>query len=239
MSSRPWIAWYPADYRAKTGHLSFEQSEAYRRLLEAYYDRQGRLVNDRPSLYRICGAMTDSERAAIDHAADQFFTIQNGYLVNGRANKEIQICEENRKRLSAAGHRGGLIAGKGRPKKTIGLEQARSPLPLPLPLPSPSPSPSQKQKDNVALARDLLAFLNEKARRRYQPVKANLEFITARLRDGATEQELRQVIAKKCREWAGDEKMALYLRPATLFNRTKFAQYQGELGCDVRTAESS
>jgi hypothetical protein len=28
---------------------------------------------------------------------------------------------------------------------------------------------------------------------------------------------------------AGDEKMNEYLRPATLFNRTKFAQYQGEL----------
>ena len=147
LSSRPWIAWYPADYRAKTGHLSFEQSEAYRRLLEAYYNRQGRLVNDRPSLYRICGAMTDSERAAVDHAADQFFTIQNGYLVNGRANEEIQICEENRKRLSAAGHRGGLIAGKGRPKKTIGLEQARSPSPSPSPSHSPSPSPSRSKKD--------------------------------------------------------------------------------------------
>jgi hypothetical protein len=37
------------------------------------------------------------------------------------------------------------------------------------------------------------------------------------------------VIAKKCREWLHDEHMNEYLRPATLFNRTKFAQYQGEL----------
>lgn len=79
------------------------------------------------------------------------------------------------------------------------------------------------------VAKRVLDFLNSKTQRRYQPVKANLEMIEARLKDGATEQELMQVVAKKCREWAGDEKMSLYLRPATLFNRTKFAQYQGEL----------
>jgi len=33
----------------------------------------------------------------------------------------------------------------------------------------------------------------------------------------------------KCREWGADEKMEEYLRPATLFNATKFAQYRGKL----------
>jgi uncharacterized phage protein (TIGR02220 family) len=78
-------------------------------------------------------------------------------------------------------------------------------------------------------AREVLAFLNEKTGRHYQAVRANLEMIEARLKDGATIDELRAVVAKKCREWTGNEKMAPYLRPATLFNRTKFAQYQGEL----------
>lgn len=75
----------------------------------------------------------------------------------------------------------------------------------------------------------VLEFLNVKTGRHYRPVKANLEMIIARIKEGATEVELRQVVAKKTREWAGDEKMNQYLRPATLFNRTKFAQYQGEL----------
>jgi uncharacterized phage protein (TIGR02220 family) len=77
---------------------------------------------------------------------------------------------------------------------------------------------------------EILQFLNLKTGRSYRPVPANLDLIMARLKDGATPDELRQVVAKKCREWATDEKMAEYLRPATLFNRTKFAQYQGELG---------
>lgn len=105
----------------------------------------------------------------------------------------------------------------------------------PTPSSSSSSSTSKESKtlsgkpDLKPLARQILEFLNDKTGKRYQPVPANLEMIEARLKDGATEQELRQVVAKKCREWGGDEKMRDYLRPATLFNRTKFAQYQGEL----------
>lgn len=83
-------------------------------------------------------------------------------------------------------------------------------------------------KPDVAI--EILEFLNEKTGRRYQPVNVNLKMIRARLKGGATADELRMVVAKKCREWAADEKMSMYLRPATLFNETKFAQYQGELG---------
>lgn len=93
----------------------------------------------------------------------------------------------------------------------------------------PDVSPPEKPPNPKDEARQILTFLNEKAGRNYQPVDANLEFIVARLKEGATAGQCRQVIAKKTREWAGDEKMAEYLRPATLFNRTKFAQYVGEL----------
>ena len=40
---------------------------------------------------------------------------------------------------------------------------------------------------------------------------------------------MRAVVVRKCRDWAADEKMEPYLRPATLFNATKFAQYVGEV----------
>jgi uncharacterized phage protein (TIGR02220 family) len=76
---------------------------------------------------------------------------------------------------------------------------------------------------------EILQFLNDKAGRAYRPVDANLKLIISRLKSGATVMECRQVIAKKTREWKGDEKMSEYLRPATLFNATKFEQYMGEL----------
>jgi uncharacterized phage protein (TIGR02220 family) len=92
---------------------------------------------------------------------------------------------------------------------------------------------TEKSKNTVGQKPDaieVLNFLNEKTGRTYEPVPANLELIVARLKDGSSVDDCRAVIAKKCRDWATDDKMRFYLRPATLFNRTKFAQYKGELG---------
>lgn len=94
----------------------------------------------------------------------------------------------------------------------------------------PDVEPVNGKKKLSEACLEVLTFLNEKTGRNYKPVPANIEMIAARIKDGATIAECRQVIAKKSREWKGDEKMDEYLRPATLFNRTKFAQYQGELG---------
>ena len=57
----------------------------------------------------------------------------------------------------------------------------------------------------------------------------NLERIEARLKEGASFDDCKSIIAKKCGEWSADEKMAQYLRPATLFNREKFWSYHGQL----------
>lgn len=89
-----------------------------------------------------------------------------------------------------------------------------------------------KQRTDIvahrATARELLDFLNAKTGRAYRQTPANLDLIIARLNDGATAQQCRWVIARKCREWGADPRMSVYLRPATLFNRTKFEQYVGE-----------
>lgn len=77
---------------------------------------------------------------------------------------------------------------------------------------------------------EVINFLNEAAGRNYKPVDANVRLIAARLKEGATVADCKAVIADRCGKWAGDPKMAEYLRPATLFNATKFAQYQGEIG---------
>lgn len=78
-------------------------------------------------------------------------------------------------------------------------------------------------------ARKLLAFLNTKTGKHFQPIPTNLDMITARLREGATFEQCWAIIGMKTAEWKGDAKMCKYLRPETLFNRTHFASYQGEL----------
>lgn len=89
-------------------------------------------------------------------------------------------------------------------------------------------NPNQKNSFQ-SQALEVLQFLNEKTGRVYRPVDTNLKLITARLKSGASVTECFQIIAKKTREWQGDPKMSEYLRPATLFNATKFEQYVGEL----------
>ena len=84
----------------------------------------------------------------------------------------------------------------------------------------------QLRADAVAV----LAFLNEKTGRRYEPVEANIRPLVARFKEGFTPTVARQIVAKKCREWGTDERMEQYLRPATLFNATNFANYAGEIG---------
>jgi uncharacterized phage protein (TIGR02220 family) len=78
----------------------------------------------------------------------------------------------------------------------------------------------------------VLHFLNEKTGRSYRETKTNLAFIMGRLADPecpATESDLRGVVARMCREWMGTPQEK-YLRPETLFNKTKFESYIGQKG---------
>ncbi len=106
MSSKPWIAWYTADYRAKTAHLTFCESEAYRRLLEAYYERGGPIPSDHASLCRIVAAQDGAERNAIKLIAAEFFTEHDGKLHHARCDSEIAKQAAFLARQSAKGKAG-------------------------------------------------------------------------------------------------------------------------------------
>lgn len=86
---------------------------------------------------------------------------------------------------------------------------------------------------------EVLDHLNSKANRNYQAVPANTKLIAARMREGATVEQLKAVVDAKVREWAHDPKMREYLRPATLFNAEKFGQYVGALGSSGKSANGS
>lgn len=77
---------------------------------------------------------------------------------------------------------------------------------------------------------EVIEFLNKKTGRRYRANGSTIEIVLARLRSGATKQELKAIVAKKSMEWREDERMEKYLRPKTLFNRTNFENYLGEIG---------
>lgn len=95
-------------------------------------------------------------------------------------------------------------------------------------VPNGTLSGSARRDTPKEAAKRVLAFLNDKTGKAFQPTTANLELIVARLKEGYDEDTCRSVIARKFREWKDDDKMRKYLRPATLFNREKFNQYAGE-----------
>ncbi len=219
------------DYARDTAHLSMLEHGAYRLMLDHYYATGKSLPADKVLLYRICKASSKTERAAVDLVSDSFFPVNgDGTRHNYRADKEIGQWTAQAEINREIGKLG------GRPRKTESVSESVSE-----PEPNRNPSHSQipeKTKTRTAmsgkpdlkpLAIEVLNFLNTKAGRAYRQTESNLGFIIARLRDGATAGDCKQVIAKKCREWANDPKMEIYLRPATLFNRTKFDQYTGEL----------
>lgn len=88
------------------------------------------------------------------------------------------------------------------------------------------PEPKQTHRE---MAEEIVNFLNQKTGRNYRAVPVNTDLICARLKEGATLQDCKSVIALMVRKWRYDQTMKEYLRPATLFNRTKFWQYHGEL----------
>ena len=99
---------------------------------------------------------------------------------------------------------------------------------------SPRPRNGMESKGSKSMsgtpdATVILGYLNDKAGRSYKPVKANLSLIVARLAEASTPEECRAVVDAKVAAWQNDPKMREYLRPATLFNATKFANYVGEL----------
>lgn len=93
---------------------------------------------------------------------------------------------------------------------------------------------SRSSRDFMSEARLVLSFLNEKTGRNYRPVKSTLDLIAGRLRGESKEtavdvQTCKSMIAKKARDWLPKPEMSPYLRPKTLFNKTNFEQYVGEL----------
>ena len=86
-------------------------------------------------------------------------------------------------------------------------------------------------------AKRVLRFLNDKTGKKFPFVEGNLGFIVARLAEGASEQDCKTVIARKRMDWFDNPEMRQFLRPATIFDPVKFAQYQGE--CVAPTPEAS
>ena len=76
--------------------------------------------------------------------------------------------------------------------------------------------------------KEIVNYLNEVCGTKYRhTTKATQRHINARLNEGFTLDQFKQVIDIKASQWLDDPKMSIYLRPETLFG-TKFESYLNE-----------
>ena len=72
----------------------------------------------------------------------------------------------------------------------------------------------------------IISYLNSKSSKSYRIHSSdNQLLITARLKEGYSVEDMCKVVDNMCEKWLGDEKMEQYLRPATLFQRSKIEGY--------------
>ena len=72
--------------------------------------------------------------------------------------------------------------------------------------------------------KEIIDYLNEKAKTKYRQVESNYKHIQARVSEGFTLDDFKTVIDKKCQEWIGTE-FERYLTPETLFRPSNFEKY--------------
>jgi uncharacterized phage protein (TIGR02220 family) len=73
-------------------------------------------------------------------------------------------------------------------------------------------------------ARPIIDYLNDRTSSNFKHVDSQLKFLRGRLTEGVTHEELCRVVDFKVSEWLGTD-MERFLRPATLFNATKYQGY--------------
>lgn len=79
-------------------------------------------------------------------------------------------------------------------------------------------------KEHKKIAAEVIEYLNSKANTTYTTLGNNTSLISDRLKEGYTISDFKIVIDKKVNDWS-DCDYAKYLRPITLFNKTKFENY--------------
>lgn len=89
--------------------------------------------------------------------------------------------------------------------------------------------PDDKQELDEVPADELpikiLTALNMICFRNFRPVKSNMSFINARLKEGYAYEDFVAVIKHRQELWGNEPKMSEYLRPKTLFNGDNFDGY--------------
>ena len=93
----------------------------------------------------------------------------------------------------------------------------------------------EAKKGHISAAAEVLDFLNTKTSRQFQArapngqMTKNAQDVIARLKDGWSVQQCIRVIVNRCEAWQNDDRMRGHLTPQTIFRKSNFEKYVGEL----------
>jgi len=225
-----YLALYTGDYLRDTRHLTPLKHGVYLLLLMHCWDSRGPVPLDEQECAGIANCRSADEIDALRYVLNKYFSKMDDGWYNERMQREVERAQS----ISAARSHAGFKGYEARVKQLPSKRYASASTPPPPLTPPPSPPLPKTQSalsgkpDYKAQAIEILEYLNTNTKRTFRPVDTNLKLIVARLRSGVTPLQCREVIFAKCQQWQADPKMAEYLRPATLFNATKFEQYLGE-----------
>lgn len=92
-SYRPWYKRYPADFIDGTVGLSLEEKGAYSLILDLIYARGAPIKDDARYLAGVCNISLRKWAAIRDRLIEaKKINISDGFIVNFRAKKEIEIA---------------------------------------------------------------------------------------------------------------------------------------------------
>ena len=233
MAALPYIQLYVADYLADTAHLTAAQHGAYLLLIMNYWQRGQYLNNSNERLANVA-RMSNDEWLENKPIISEFFHVDSDTWTHNRIEVDLAAVHAKSTKASNAGKASARLK---RNERLTNVEQTfnhtdtdtEKELKALSGKPDESAPKTPRPKTISAETSEVISYLNEKAGTNFQIVEANTKLVAARLKEGATLDAMKRVIDFKVSEWGPDSKMREYLRPATLFNAEKFAQYTGQV----------
>lgn len=201
----PAFLFYPADFLIGTMDMTDEEVGIYIRLLCRQHQR-GNIAPDAKINGRLMGDLSNE-------ILSKFRKDSQGNYYNKRLKAEI----DKRKKYSESRKRNGSKGG--RPKKHMDNHMETTE--------KPQESAYDNHTENENVNENIyiiISFLNITCNKNYKTnTRKTIDLIKARLREGFTVEDFKNVIKKKHEEWSGTE-FEKFLRPSTLFG-TKFEEY--------------
>lgn len=211
------------DYASHTQHLEPLEDIAYRRMLDWVYLHESPLPDCIEQIGRLIRMRTHSD--CIANVLREFFTLTDYGWMQEKASEEIDAFKEKSSKAKASA---AARWSKDRNKPDANAKRPESERNA-----NHKPLTTNHKPITINQIKEVLSHLNIVAGRKFTSGNE----IKARLND-YTVNCLKLVIDYKTREWKGTS-MEKYLRPQTLFGKSKFEGYLNDARANLPTGKQS